>query len=187
MRPLCVLVGGTDLYFEEGLDSLDAYLQSIGCRVIRLNVREHKIIPTLKNAIRNSSNRRPLMLAFKGHGSEFGWEYGTWYLPLAATLARHRGNLIILNDTCHGFKFRHYLRLFRSPRDTGLIVNWDGEGAMYGGTFEDALRYWPHSTIVENEVSGNTYSREGGTDKVVPIQLRWGATLDHLFFPDPSP
>lgn len=182
MRPLCILITGSESRFSETLEPFDAYLQSVECQTIRLKVGKHDIVGTLKNAVRKTSGRRPLMIVYSGHGSIFGWERGD-YLSLALTLARHKGELIIVNDTCYGFTFRHYLRLFRSPKDTGLIVSWEGEGPMYGGTIRDALTFWPEGLNIEDVIISNTYSSIEKGDVELPIQLRWGATLDHLLYP----
>jgi hypothetical protein len=187
MRPVCVLVAGVEPRFTEALEPLDIYLRSIDCQVIRLSVGIHNVMLTIKDVIKKMDKRRPLMLAYSGHGSVLGWERGIGYLGLAQTLRQHKGDVIVLNDTCYGFKFRHYLRIFRNQKNTGLIVSWDGEDEMYGGTMRDATSYWPHSTIVENEVSHHIFSSAETGDIEVPIQLRWGAILDHLFYPDPSP
>lgn len=182
MRPLCILIAGSESRFSETLEPLDTYLQSVECQTIRLKVSQHDILSTIGNAVRKTSGRRPLMIVYSGHGSVFGWERGD-YVSLALTLARHKGELIILNDTCYGFAFRHYLRLVRNPKDTGLIVGWEGDGLMYGGTITDAVMYWPHSQNIEDVVISNTYSSIETGDIEVPIQLRWGATLDHLLYP----
>ncbi len=187
MRPFSILVSGDESRFLEELQPLDEYLQSIGCETVHLSTSEAGMVSKLSKLLRGLKHDQPLMLAYSGHGSIFGWENSVSYVSLARIFGAHRGDVIVLNDTCHGFKFRHYLKFIRSKKNTSLIVRWDGDGVMYGGTFNDPLTYWPQSTIVENEIVTHIFSSAETGDIEIPIQLRWGAILDHHFFPDPSP
>ncbi len=183
MRARCLLVAGSESHFMSRIMELATYLASIGCNV---EVLESPVsfFHYLKKAIRETARDQPFFLAYVGHGNEFGWEDGVCYLRLAWNLRKVPGDLIVLNDTCYASSLVPYLERMRKPSNTSFLSNWDADEETFGGNaIQDALHYWPERLTVEDVVADHYYSPESGEEYEVPIQLRWGARLDHHFFP----
>lgn len=182
MQPKCVLVAGNEERFVEPLQRLTQYLDGIGCEVELHMLPQKNILRSIRSATRSTSRSQTLLFVYNGHGNRRGWEGGISYLSLLWCLVLARGDLVVVNDTCYGYRFLKYLRFVRRSKNTSFISPWDSEGRSYGGPVRDMLEYWPQGTMAESEVSCNIFSSEAG-DVEVPIQLRWGAVLDHRFFP----
>ena len=188
MRPQCFLVSGTVEIARKTQEDFSKYLTSIGCETQHVEISPNPFsipLAMLRNVQRLSSEQT-FLIAYTGHGHLMGWECRglmlNYYRLLALVVSRVKGDLMIINDTCFGLHFLNHIKKFRSPENTCFISPWDSKGPSYGGPVRDALEYWPKGIVVEDYIGENWDSTEKGDFKV-PIQLRWGAQLDHLFFP----
>jgi len=182
MRPKCILVAGSERRFIKSLRQFETYLCAIGCDVEFYTLPDLNVLKAISSAARSSSRDQPFLLVYDGHGSPWGWEGNISYLSLLWSLLKVKGELLVLNDTCYGYRLLNYLKLIRCSKNTCFISPWDSDDVSYGGAIRDALTYWPKGIIPENVFSEHIYSSEKG-DREVPIQLRWGAALEHRFFP----
>jgi hypothetical protein len=159
------------------------YLRSIGCSIVLIDVAEEQKLSRIKKALKRAPKEQPVLICYNGHGSHFGWQYGVDYFRLAWTLRHAKGDLLVMNETCYGLSFLKFLKLVRQPHNTCFLSPWDSDSLTYGASISEALEFWPKSTKIEDEVSERWYSSEETGDIQVPIQYRWGANLEPLFFP----
>lgn len=180
MKAKVFLVSGKDEPFVKIMTDLEKMLTKFNCKCQRY-VAGPFVLFALYRAIRNTPKDIPFLFVFKGHGDHHGWEGNLYYRQVSYLLGLVRGPLLVVNDTCYGFSMLEYLKKKRREDNTGFIAPWDSEGLSYGGATEDMLHYWSKGKIVEDEVEKMIYSTME-EDVEFPVQQRWGAILDHLFF-----
>lgn len=133
--------------------------------------------------IQSATDAEAVLLIFNGHGHKSGWENGVEYRDLANQLAKIKGKLIFVNDTCYGASIIPLLQEVRSPENTCFLAPWDSEGLSYGNCVNNCLTAWQAKKRLEEIISGHILSNEDG-DVEGPAQVRWGKPLDHLLYPD---
>jgi hypothetical protein len=187
-RALCIAYPEKRFYW--GLKRLERHLKKEG-HVTEFVVAGNNplaVIWALRRAVTETPPDKPLLVVFNGHGLPTGWTgemsgfliYIIPYVDIASILKKRDGPLVVISDTCYGARFANHLKKFRDPKDTGFIAPWDGEDICYGGPTKDAVEFWPQGFLPEEIITRNLYSGPDG-DKEVPLQFRWGATLDGLF------
>ncbi len=185
MRLKAVLVSGTEDHHQERTTTLSSYLEHIGCEVTVIILRRNWLLSFWKLwcTAKATKTDEIVLFLYNGHGSRWGWENDLPYFLIAHCLRSIKGKLLVVNDTCYGYHLLRRLKKFRQEEDTGFIAPWDSVDVSYGGVVRDIITYWPRGMRTEDGIEKNYLSTEKG-DVEVPIQLRWGAHLDHYFFPD---
>ncbi len=134
------------------------------------------------------AKRRPLLLAYMGHGYEDGWSYGyrtntsplrVGYEAIGASLRAHRGPLLVLNDCCHSGRIQDQMAWIGADEiPIGVLAACAASELSYGEMTGDVVASWRARKHYEPLVrqSPTTTSR---------VEARFGALLDHHFFPKP--
>lgn len=129
--------------------------------------------------------KQPLLIAYFGHGYREGWSYGARYRddPLQVSygeigreLSEHRGPLLVLNECCYAGKIQDHLTWIGGDRvPVGLLAACGAEETSLGEMARDVIAFWRASkpyAPVRRRLLSKTYR-----------ERRWGAALDHHFFP----
>lgn len=182
MNTTALLIYDDEERFRSGLEDLKQYLDSVGChtKLHKLDRKSKKTLRAIKDAIKLLEPNQLFLLIYNGHGSPHGWSKTCNYKDLIKPLKLVTGELIVINDTCHGKLLLEHLQKIRESDNTRFIAPWDSEGESYGGTIFDAVKFWPKGVTTEDVISGVTFSTlEGDTE--YPAQQVWGASLERRF------
>lgn len=203
MRGYALLVSGGDEHrFTATLLDLQWYLASNDIQVSACNLlREHATITTtIKRNVRLANEAGvPLLLVYYGHANGIGWHADgatLWYPRLAIALMRLQVPCLIINNCCHSLCIMGALEKFCDPDTVGLICPWEGPYRAYSRRHENLIRdiidAWQHSHYLDDMlIHTNTLDaddtpvakREDPPHERRLVHRRWGALLDHLFFP----
>jgi len=189
MERRAILLAGAEGRFLEKITAFEEYLLEIGCLVETIRVTEDPLyaMRRLLHACIDTPSASPLLVTYEGHGDRRGWDSGSVILPIpywgiTTVLKRRSGPLLLINDTCYGACYLRRLQKFRSDGDTCFISTWDSYEQTSGGVIRDALEYWPHGRKVEDVIVKHFVERDG-IEREEPVQIRWGAELERMFFP----
>ena len=135
------------------------------------------------------ANKQPFLLAYIGHGNDYGWTYGfrspnqtlrVDYDEVGSELREHRGPLLLVNDCCYAGRINDEAAWFGVDGvPVGTISSCDADEASYGLMVSNIIAFWR---------AGKPYvpvARQG-TQFHPHKEQRHGAVLDHYFFPKPA-
>lgn len=192
--PRAAIFVGSEKRFYEKAELLEQYL----LREAGLRKRAVTLVPCWNKepedvlfSIRShstKSKKQPLLLAYIGHGYEGGWSYGhrsptqplrVGYEEIGANLRTHCGPLLVMNDCCRAGRIQDQLAWVGDDKlPVSVLSACSADELSYGEMVEDIVTSWRAGRHYEPFLrdSPTTQSRS---------EQRFGAVLDHHFFPKP--
>ena len=186
-KPHALLMPGSEERFDHGLHALGKVLR-LSCEKVSWHrlAKATETLKVLETTLRKAPLNAPVLIAFNGHGSKMGWEakgrQKVAYRRIVDVVCRFPHRILFLNDTCYGQWLIRELIGRRRSYITGCITSWESDEIAYSGAIGDAAKYWSKRMVVENDITSHTYSADHG-EYDMPVQQRWGAAMDHFFFP----
>lgn len=194
--PEALIVVGHELEAKEKADRMRDYFRA-QCRfhVAKAVSAGHDTPDGLADILiyRSISARwRPLLIAYVGHGHAKAWGYGkknedVWlelpYRHVAALCAERLGPTLFVSDNCgSGALIAALRREGADPDRVGAIVSSTKDGTCYGDMSDRILAAWRDRKpyVPALWTADPVLKRERVSES------RWGATLDHHFFPKPT-
>lgn len=171
---------------REMTQNLCLYLESLGVvvRQVRASV---DTVSQLQKFLKENGSECILLLAYSGHGGPKGWS-GTRdrvvveYSQLTPVL-RDVSILLVANDTCYGARMLAGLKKVRRIGSTMFLSPYASKGVTGACVVHGILSAWPCNQRFEDQISRIHIVKGFGIKAgVYRPQIRWGASLDHLFF-----
>lgn len=187
-KPSALLISGSEERHVQKHEKLAKHLTDIGAGHRHLVLpSQKKLFEGLREFFIQSSSSYPVLISFYGHGSERGWENGSWsntpYKKVVDLCCQFPHHIQFLNTTCYGQFLVKELIGRRSVKTTGAICDWESDAETYGNSIRDVLRAWPEGLRPEESMTEDIYSRDDGSfDLHFMPTLRWGAMFDNWFF-----
>ena len=179
--PQAILIGGNAARFMDVVRDLRSYLVKevgIGPKRIREFPTAYASEDMLECRIGLAASERtkvPLFILYAGHGGETGWACDDsrtlTYRQLAEAIRPGKRPIVIVNDCCNAMAIVPALEEAGVDKDRVSVIaaSENGETTYSGLLIGIMLNGW----------------RQRRPVRFGP-ELRWGAQLDHHFFPKPA-